>query len=146
MTQVTSKYRPSLTGEQILHILTLVKRDYCVTEPVDTTLSFKVIQTLAPFQAKIESAAIAPAYTTQEPKPKVNSLEALGGEVDTIILSASDTMVASDNKEQYWSSCYALYLLHPEKCTIAELQAAKEHMYINDLMTPEQEKDYEQQS
>lgn len=43
----------------------------------------------------------------------------------------------------YWEHCYNKYIATPELCTIREIEASQEHRYINDMMTPEEEADFE---
>ncbi len=117
-----SKYRPVLTAQQILHIITLAKEE----SPL-SSLSIEVIGKLAPFQAKIENAGIVPAYTLAEPRASL--LESIGGEI------------ASTNKpkEVYWEECYDKFFKHgAAKCSLDEIAAAQEHRYINELMSPEE--------
>lgn len=133
------KYRPSLTAAHINHILQLAKTEL----PYLSKASISLIGVLAPFQAKIENDSIAAAYTVQPPRPKANSLEALGaGKVPTFSHAVNDTNYES--KEQYWQACYELYQANPAACTLEQITASSEHRYINDLMTPEEEKEHEQ--
>jgi len=129
------KYRPSLTAAQIAHILRLSKlhlSDYEGVDRQDIDISKSVIKTLAPFLAKIQNYAIEPAFTTS---PKLTTLELLG-EVDSTRLASVDKIA----RNQF---CYNLYLQDPNSCDLSQIAAAKEHMYVNDLMTPEEEAAYE---
>jgi len=47
-------------------------------------------------------------------------------------------------KEDYWEACYKKHQKYPDHCTIRDLEAAKEHMYLNGLMTPEEIKEFEE--
>jgi len=136
----TTKYRPVLTSLQITHILHLAKAENPLSD-----LSLSVVSTLSVFQTKIENAAVLPAYSsilstaTKEEKQLLD----LGG---TPIESASTALVEYREqltKEESWELCYAKYLLNPDSCSIDELEAAMEHMYLHDLMTPAQEAAYE---
>ena len=126
-----NKYRPVLTAEQILHILTLAKTE----QPAISNTSLSIIASLAPFQAKIDNAGIIPAYTMQPVKPNNTSLEALEGTV-----SAGSPPY---NKEDYWERCYTKYSTNPVACNLEEIHAAKEHMYLNDLMSPTELEEFE---
>ena len=123
-----TKYRPVLTADQIEHVLTLCKNQSPLTE-----LDISLISTLAPFQAKIQNAGIAAAYTTT---PKPNLLESLG---------ATPTSSTPDiSKEHYWENCYLkLEQYGSDNLTIAEIKAAHEWRYLNDMMTPEEELEFE---
>ena len=123
------KYRPVLTATQILHILTLAK-----TESPISSASISLIATLAPFQAKIENAGIAPAYTTT-PIVSATSLEGLGA------LAPLET--TPYNKEEYWQRCYTKYSANPVACSLEEIHAAKEHMYLHELMSAEEVAEFE---
>ncbi len=125
------KYRPSLTSAQIAHILALAKTE----APNISEISFSLISALAPFQAKIENDGISVAYETKPAKPKANSLEALG-----VATSKPEGLA----KEEHWLACYDFYILHgAEACSLQELTAVAEHRYLNDLMTPEEERVHE---
>ena len=125
------KYRPSLTAQQVSTILTLAKTALPLT---DETMS--LISTLAPFMAKIENDGIVPAYTVSN-KPPANSLESLGG----MITSDANSHVS---KEAHWEQCYLRILeVGAAACTLETIQAAEEHRYLNDLMTPEEETAHE---
>ncbi len=120
------KYRPSLTGAQIDHILELAKADFSSSANL-AGQSYAVIAVLAPFKAKIDNSGIAEAYSINPPKP---SIEESLGMIPAINLKST--------KEELWALAYAKYSLSPATCTLAEIEAAHEHMYLNDLMTPEQ--------
>lgn len=136
-----SKYRPVLTAAQIVHILALAKLESPLSD-----LSISVISTLAPFQAKIENSGILPAYTAVPPKP--STLESLGGsmlgrsingmDASLVLLDEIGLRKTDKSKEEYWARCYAKYCLEPTICSLEEIQAATEHKYLNDLMSPEE--------
>ena len=129
----TPKYRPVLTAAQITHILHLAK-----TENPISSQSVSVIGTLAPFQAKIENAGLTPAYTitsTSKEDKKRDLIFSLG------IPTASTSYMS---KEEVWERCYTKYKLTPTACSLEEIAAAKEHMYLNDMMTDEELKSFEQ--
>lgn len=128
------KYRPVLTAAQILHILTLAK-----TESPISSASISLIATLAPFQAKIENAGIAPAYTTS-PVVSATSLEGLGA---APLEDLSYNPVGSYNKEEYWERAYKKYSANPVACSLEEIHAAKEHMYLHELMSAEEVVEFE---
>lgn len=138
----SKKYRPVLTKEQIDHILSLAKREIPISD-----LSVSLIASLAPFTAKIESNAVLPAYTE---KPRVSLAESLGF---TTSATFHDDMIGVPEytappgkqftKEEFWAASYAKYLIDPASCTMAEIDGAHEHMYLNELMTPEQLAEFE---
>lgn len=127
-----TKYRPVLTATQILHILTLAKSEYPLTQD-----SMNLIVSLSPFAAKIDNAGIQAAYVTT-PRKDTSSLEALGAAP-----SIPATQVLGVNKEEYWEQCYQLYISNPTACSLAQINAAKEHMYLNELLSPEEVAEFE---
>lgn len=132
-----SKYRPVLTALQIKHILKLAKLESPLSDA-----SLSVISTLSVFAAKIDNAGIAPAYTLSSSKPKESLLASLG-DTDTLAELEREGDIARLSKEQYWEECFDKYSTNPSSCTVEEIKAAEEHMYLNDLMSPEQEAAYE---
>lgn len=138
----TAKYRPSLSAEQVYHILDLAKNE----SPL-SSLSITVIATLAPFQAKIDNLGLKPAYITS-PRVSKTSLEALGEVLDYPSSRSNrpkdlESPIAF-NKEQAWLEAYNKYSSNPSSCSLEEIIYAKEHMYLNDLMTLEEREQFEQ--
>ncbi len=158
--QKEARYRPSLTSSQIQHLVKLAKLSLVSSDLEHTALdnaNLSVLSTLAPFAAKIETAALVPAYKPAPARaPKPSQLESLGGTAggpssyetshDTGSLSP-DSLVAREaeqeeapieaaTKEEYWEACYHKTLSTPTACTLTEIEAAREHKYLNDLMTP----------
>ena len=123
------KYRPVLSSSAIAHIVALAK-----TESPISSASVEVIATLAPFLAKIENSGITAAYTSN---PKKSLEESLG------LTSPLDVPHSTNSKEERWEWAYAKYALNPTECSLSEIQAAREHMYLNDLMTEEEALDFE---
>ncbi len=125
----TKKYRPVLSGCSIDHIVALCKRE----TPISSE-SIEVLGVLAPFQAKIGANAIAEAYSTT---PKLSLAEKLGlgiaNPASTKVLA-----IPTVSKEEYWAQCYKVWADDPAKLSLSEIQAAQEHMYINDLMSAEE--------
>lgn len=117
----TKKYRPSLRAELIDHALALAKKEQPISD-----LSIDLIGALAPFSAKIANGSILPASVVS---PKESIEESLG--LVDVTLYNNDMIT----KEDYWNRCYELYVDSPELCTLQEIKAAQEHMYLNDLMS-----------
>lgn len=130
------KYRPVLTAVQITKILALAKLESPLTEA-----SFSLIATLAPFAAKIANAGIAPAYIPSIPI----SIGDLGGftivtaqhkeQVSQQVADTASSYAAGVDKEQQWELAYKQYKADPISCSLETISAAKEHMYLNDLMS-----------
>lgn len=115
----SKKYRPVLPAHLIEHILALAKSE----NPISAS-SIEVVGILAPFQAKIQNDSLTPAYTTE---PKQSLEEKLGMSTPHY-----------DDKVDYWAACYNKYVATPAECSLAEIQAAQEHMYLNNLMSDEE--------
>lgn len=118
-----SKHRPVLTAAQISHIVLLCKLEDPLTE-----MSMSIISYLAPFLSKIENSGVSPAYDLVGRKPAHNSLAGLG-------VPTGENLLDGMSKEEIWAKSYAKYELDRAACSLAEIQAAREHMYLNDLMT-----------
>lgn len=119
------KYRPSLTAAQIEQIIHLSKQD------ISNPLNLSLITVLAPFKAKIDNEGLVPAYSAT---PRSSLLEQLSSnlEDDKVSLEAGD-------KEAYWEQCYLkMQKLGITSCSLAEIQAANEYRYLNDLMSEEE--------
>lgn len=134
MSKIT-RYRPSLPSHLILKMLELAKLE----QPMSME-SVEIIGILAPFQAKIANGALTPSSISMG---KLSTLESLGG-------ASSEAFVYTLNgidfytKEHYWQACYDAYINNAADCTLVTINAAKEHMYINDLMSPEEAKAFEE--
>lgn len=134
-----TKYRPVVTPEEITLIHELLKAKYLAHletnyADIDESLLLGAIRKFATLRAKVDNNAIAPAYTTTE---KPNLLESLGG------TPAASAAPAALTKEQYWEVCYQKYSADSLSCSIGEIEAAQEHRYLNDLMTPDEVARYE---
>ena len=130
----TAKYRPVLTAEQIAHVITQLKTEVPLSDTGIATIHY-----LTGFLFKIEQAGAKPAYVPAPVKPKTDTLEALGD--SATIAAIANTSALS--KEESWAKSYAIYCLTPEKCSIAMIQEAHEHMYLNDLMSTAQIEEFE---
>ena len=127
-----AKYRPVLTARQIVHIVNLAKKE----APISNA-SLSVISTLSPFLYKIENGAIAPSHVPSD-KPKANSLESLGA-------GTEPHMSDQRTKEERWEQAYNKYKADPTSCTATEILEAREHMYLNDLMSDAEVLEFEAQ-
>lgn len=131
-----SKYRPSLTASQIRHILALSKLNM-------SQESIGIIKTLAPFEAKIANNAIDPSFTTI---PSLSIEDSLGmasplspqGHQPT-----TTTTTPTIDKVAYNLKCYEKSINDMTKMSLSDIACAKEHMYVNDLMTSVEEEAYE---
>lgn len=113
------KYRPSLPSALITHILALANAEHPMSME-----SCQVIAILAPFQAKIEVGAVAPA-SVAVPKQSIEESIGLDAPKDT-------------PKEEYWEFCYIQWTKYPNSLTPQQLQGADEHRYLHNLMSAEE--------
>ena len=118
----TPKYRPSLAPEEVTYLTSILRKEFIET---DSSLAVTLLQKFSVLETKIANNAIIPSHTE---KPKVSLIEQLGGKQPSM----------QDTKEEYWAACYAKYKLDRDSCSLQEINAAKEHMYLNDLMSPEE--------
>ena len=128
-----AKYRPVLTAVQIEHILYLAKSE----QPL-SSMSMSLISTLAPFQAKIQNAAMTPAYILVAPKPsEADVMESLGAGAPNKIVGNIHTSIDCSGlaKQEYWEACYNKFKANPVYCSLAEIAASQEHAYLNELMS-----------
>lgn len=133
----TAKYRlRPLSESLILHMLELCKKEL----PMSIE-SVELIGILAPFQAKIANKGITTAYTT---KPKSTLMESLGEGPTKATPAYILHGVTYLSKEEFWAACYELYTADPAQLSLEEIGAAKEHMYLNELMSPEEVAEFEE--
>ena len=135
-----AKFRPVLTLEQIQHTIKLAKLESPISDA-----SINLIATLTPYIAKIEAQSIAAAYTTKERQNLESKLGFTSTEIAEIT-GNSEHIAAAMNKEEYWKACYLKYSANPTVCTTSEILAAQEHMYLNDLMSPEEMVEFEKKT
>ena len=123
-----TKYRPVLTENQISHVIQL-----CRTNPSNASRS--ILSTLSLFEYKIKYGAITPAYTIDsESDPDLNS----------DILSKSSPPSLGYSKQDKLSIYEKWKLLDfDESLNSTEFKILQEYLYESDLMTTEEEQDYE---
>lgn len=131
------KYRPVLTAAQITHILSLCKSDL-------SDMSVSVIASLSVFEYKIRNEVITPAYT-QTPKP--NLFDSMGLNPMNTFPDVK-TKIIKENRELRKSALYAVWS-KPEnqslrdEMTIEDLKLVQEYRYENNLMSKEEETQFE---
>lgn len=109
-------------------------------EPVDTYSleSLGGMDTLSPLpeiEHVVGNIHVSEAATPSGSLPTTNS------KLPTAYPPLKD-IACYDSKEDYWYSCYLLYSEDPASCSLSQIQAAQEHRFIADLMTPEEEAAY----
>jgi hypothetical protein len=117
------KLRPVITAQQLAYLIDLIENDNrSATESIRDDL-FKYLKL---FQAKVSIGIVSPSYTVQGKR----SIDQMLGEDDT----------PASKREK----AYHLYIESPHLCTPQQVSLAQLYRYENNLMTPEEEEDYEQ--
>ena len=163
------KFRPSLTAEHIQTIMYIAKEKYIElsssassasstsnssSSHIEVSKVFNIISVLGTIEAKINAGIASPAYILKEQEPSTSTLESLGGAIPHIppippyddSIGVPETNLSSlplVSKEEVWAASYAKYLLDPISCTLQEIEEAREHKYLNDLMNKEEVEAFE---
>lgn len=137
MSKQTKSYRPSLDADTIKYLSQLATREFATN---NHPLALKAIGKLAPFVAKIKAGAVKPSHTYT---PKQDIMEQLGEVSSEVTHSEATHSDPATQEEAYklWREAITyndFSLLTPE--TIAQ---AKDYAYLNDLLTTEEEEEYE---
>ena len=123
------KHRASLTEAQIRYIISKAKVGVLVNQD-DSYIAYELISYLAPLLTKIENGSKKPDFI---PATKPSHMSMLGE------LGEIAPAPAGIPKEERWSLAYAKMKLDIDSCSLLELTDAKEHMYLNGMMTREEE-------
>jgi len=118
-----TKYRPYFLASSIDEIIRCLKLG---------SSDIELIRYLETFRAKISFDAVSKVVAT----PRFTIEDKLG-----FGPSPATALSITIDKEH----CYNLWCLSPEKLTMKELELAHTYRYENDLMTPEEEADFEKQ-
>ena len=116
-----TKFRPYLTSQELTLIINCLKQNG--TNP-------GLVHYLSSFQDKISIGKIAPNLVT---KPSIQEKLELG-------LSPKES---TDKLKEQRADAYNKWLTSPHKCSIQELARARMYRYENDLMSTEEETEYE---
>jgi hypothetical protein len=126
-----NKHRITLTETQIRYLLRLnisiMSGEELVVTSEDEDIATSIVSKLGPVVSGIDWGAKDPSYTVQ-PSFQEKLITSLGGQL----------IPEGMAKEDYWQDCYQKYINTPGDCTLQEINGAKEHMYLNGLMTPQQ--------
>ena len=115
------KYRPYFTAEEILEIISALKQS-------PTPRRLQLIRYLETFKIKIEAGVLTAAHTT----------------LPTIAEKLELDPPTIPNKEVVGEAAYQKQLINPKSCTPHEISAAMEYRYLNNLMSLEEQREYEQ--
>ena len=132
------KYRLSLTARQIQLIMERMITPETITSPEILDL----MSAFAGVNKKIAGGE-APDYI---PTPRETIADKLGMHTSNNVAADMSFGMAGktfQSKEVYWEYCYMQHMQGKE-CTPAMLEAANEHRYLNDLMSKEEEAEFEE--
>lgn len=124
------KYRPYLTLQQIRYFIELAESD---NRSETEALKLKSLRELKLFIAKNDLGLIRPALVTVDKK---TISEQLGLESSA---SSSSTEFPALARKQ----AYDLWTMNPQLCTEHQIKLAQLYRYENDLMSPDEEEQYE---
>lgn len=113
------KYRPYFTAAEILELIAALKQS-------PTPRRLQLIRYLETFKIKIDAGVITAAHTLEPTIEQKLGLE---------------SMPPPQITEE---AAYQKQLISPTKCTPHEIAAAMEYRYLNNLMSPEESRAYEQ--
>lgn len=118
------KFRPSLSAAQISHILFLLQDNN--NSMIGTQLNNDTIKALKVFKLKAEHGIVTPSHVSIG-KPSIE--QSLG--FSDIVDSSIDALLE-------------IYNSTPNILSESQLSRVQKHRYVNDLMTTEEETEYEQ--
>lgn len=129
MTQSTlsysAKFRPSLTSEQIAYLISILQHSPSCAE------RDAILYNLHKFHLKATHGIVSPSHVSS---PRMSLVDSLG-----FSDSANDSLDHMDN-------LLSIYESTPNILSKAQLTRVNHHRYINDMMTPEEEAQYESSS
>ena len=129
------KYRVTFTEVQLQYLHHMMHPDALTTTPLNIT-SKEIRELDAYLQLTLLKIKMGTVSVSHVATAKQSLAEKLGVE------SAED----SDTKANRLARCYNKYTHTPSLCTPAERDWALEYMYLNNMLTPEQEAEYEETS
>ncbi len=152
MPATKSMYRPAFSEEEVealatilleAYLIDIAKPPYISDQPANSKRAFSpemklthhgLIGKINTLRTKIANKALNPAYLVRKHiEPAIAILEDLGAPEAEI-----DALTGEVPKEVYWESCYLKFTVNPQSCTMSEIDAAYEHMYLNGLMTSDE--------
>ena len=134
--------RISLKLEEMEALSSLIKADHSnLSDPLILSILMKVDTVLS----KIQIGSRKSDYIPVERDPK-QSIEASLGMLPNNSVAYTLDDIMYHTKESYWEACYALHIKDVTRLSLQEIQAAREYMYLNDLMTDTEMKEFEQET
>lgn len=122
MSNIQTKFRPSLTLDEINTIIAALQ----------STGEAKLVRKLHTFTLKAQVGITSPSHVTI---PKQSLEDSLG--------FGSSPSTSSTNQGQTGEQLYEIWKTSPTSLSSAQLSLVAHHRYTNDLMTPEEESNYE---
>lgn len=120
------KFRPYLSGSQILHILATYK-----SKPIFTDEDLDIIATLGVYAGKINNGALKTAYVAKDNQ----SIEAK--------LGLPEKFADTKTPEQKRFDAFKRWEANPASVSIAEMDLVQTYRYEEGLMTEEEKEAYE---
>lgn len=116
------KFRPYFSGEELLEIIQTFKQ-----HPSPKRMG--ITRYLESFLLKINHGIVNPAHTTQ-----LSTVQKLGFD---------EVLNALPTREQVLYSAWIKVTANPSSATSKEIEACMEYKYLNKLMTPAEEREFE---
>ena len=129
------KYRPSLTQQQLTHIFTTLSAQQ------KSLINDECIAALRKYMIKIQVGLIAPSHVT-EPQSLEDQLgfsTASQSSQSSNDSHATQQIIHNSNVE----ALLKIYTENPSILTAAQLEKVQFHRYINNMMSPDEEKEYQ---
>lgn len=117
------KFRPSLSAAQIQYILDIF--DAGPTVHTDSKMCDSVIRSLKVFKLKADHGIVTPSH------------------VATGRASLESSLGFSENPDSI-GDLLVIWSTNPKSLSPNQINMVQKHRYVNDLMTPEEEAEYEQ--
>jgi len=126
--------RIALPASSIHYILKIAKEDYIRESSIEAST---VIKKLTLRVVKMDFGLIAADYTLVALEDrKSNSTNKIGvTDLGGAVINTSLSREAYPSNAMYWKECYKKYIESPIECSISEIDGAKEHMYLEGLLS-----------
>jgi hypothetical protein len=127
---MAKKYRPYFTLPELHEIITALK-----SQPTPNRMT--LIKYLEKYCLEITHSVREESYTANPRKTLSQRLELDDpSDIPTISIIPQPIQITGE-------AAYQKQLINPLHCTPKEIEAAMEYRYLNDLMSPDEEKQYE---
>ena len=140
--QKKNSVRISLRLDEVETMVSIIQKAH-IEHYSDITLS--VLNKLDTVLVKIRLGARKSDYIPT-PTRDTSSIEASLGMLPNNSVAYTLDDIMYHTKESYWEACYLKSLEDFKSLSFLEIQAAREYMYLHDLMTAEEMKEFEQET